>query len=196
MLGLSGKPDVVPERVESDLEVFVRQGCPHCEQAKTYLTQLTQRYPQLKVLIRDIGKDPQALLRLKTLAAKFDMTQLGVPAFYVRGQLVVGFESAEITGKQLEELLGRPPPDVEAPSKGACPLEPEIPCPPRPTPEAIGGGRLHLPFFGDLTLPELGLPLFTVFLDFLMGSIHAQCGSCYFYWPCWPTCGTDGRCLS
>jgi len=169
MLGMSGEPVIVPEQPESDLEVFVRQGCPHCEKAKTYLTTLRQRYPDLKVTVRDTGEDPQALLRLKTLAAKFDMTQLGVPAFYVRGELVVGFQSAEITGKHLEELLGRPPPDVETPSEGACPLEPEVPCPPESTPEAIGGRSLHLPFFGDLTLPQLGLPLFAVFLGLLDG---------------------------
>jgi len=169
VLGLSGKPAVGPEQVESDLEVFVRQGCPHCEKAKTYLTELKQRYPQLKVTVRDIGQDPQALLRLKTLAEKFDMTQLGVPAFYVRGELVVGFQSAEITGNQLEELLGRPPPDVETPSKGVCPLEPDVPCPPAPTQENVRGKSIQVPFFGDRTLPELGLPLFTLFLGLLDG---------------------------
>ena len=169
MLGLSGKPADAPELVESDLEVFVRQGCPHCEKAKTYLTKLKQRYPQLQITVRDIGEDPQALLRLKALAAKFDMTQLGVPAFYVRGELVVGFQSAEITGKQLEELLGRPPPDAGTLSEGTCPLEPEVPCPPAHTQEDVGGQRIHVPFFGDQTLSELGLPLFTLFLGFLDG---------------------------
>jgi hypothetical protein len=106
---------------------------------------------------------------LKTLAEKFDMTQLGVPAFYVRGELVIGFQSAEITGKQLEELLGRPPPDVGPLSEGTCPVEPEVPCPPESMPKAIGGQRIHVPFFGDRTLPELGLPLFTLFLGLLDG---------------------------
>jgi glutaredoxin len=169
VLGLSGEPAGAPEPFERDLEVFVRQGCSHCEKAKTYLTELKQRYPQLKVTVRDIGQDPQALLRLKMLAAKFDMTQLGVPAFYVRGELVVGFQSAEITGKQLEELLGRPPPDVETSSKGACPLEPDVPCPPAPTQKNVGGKSIQVPFFGDRTLPELGLPLFTLFLGLLDG---------------------------
>ncbi|MEX2493218.1 MAG: glutaredoxin domain-containing protein [Nitrospirales bacterium] len=111
LLGLSGKPDVLQEQAESDLEVFVRQGCPHCEKAKTYLTRLKKRYPQLTVTVRDIGEDPPALLRLKTLAAKFGITQLGVPAFFGRGELLVGFDSEVTTGKQLEQLLGRPPPD-------------------------------------------------------------------------------------
>jgi thiol-disulfide isomerase/thioredoxin len=169
VLGMSGKPAVVPEQAESDLEVFVRQGCTHCEKAKTYLTQLNQRYPQLKVTVRDIGEDPQALLRLKTLAEKFDVRPVGVPSFYVRGELVVGFESEEITGKHLEELLGRPPPDTGSISEGTCLLDPEVLCPPESTPEAIGGQSIHVPFFGDLTLPELGLPLFTVSLGLLDG---------------------------
>jgi glutaredoxin len=169
MLGLSGKPVVVPEQAESDLEVFVREGCPHCEKAKTFLTRLKQRYPQLTVTIHDIDEDPQALLRLKTLAAKFGITQLGVPAFYGRGELVIGFESDATTGKQLEELLGRPPPDAGAPSEGTCPLEPEVPCAPEPAQGDIGGQRIAVPFFGERTLPELGLPVFTLFLGLLDG---------------------------
>ncbi|MFZ1747290.1 MAG: glutaredoxin domain-containing protein [Nitrospirales bacterium] len=169
MLGLSGKPDVVPEQAVSDLEVFVRQGCPHCEKAKSYLTHLKQRYPQFKVLVRDIGEDPQALLRLKTLAARFGITQLGVPAFYARGELLIGFESEETTGKQLEERLGRPPPDEGTHSEGACPVEPDVPCLPEPAQKVIGGQPIHVPFIGDQTLPELGLPLFTVLLGLLDG---------------------------
>ena len=49
------KPPIGREQIESDLEVFVRQGCPHCENAKTFLSQLEQRYPQLTVTVRDIG---------------------------------------------------------------------------------------------------------------------------------------------
>ncbi len=169
ILGLSGKPTVVPEQIESDLEVFVRQGCPHCEKAKTYLTRLMQQNPKLSVTIRDIGEDPQALLRLKTLAAKFGITQLGVPAFYARGELLIGFESEGTTGKQLEERLGRPPPDEGTSSDGTCPIEPEAPCPPKPKPKVIGGQPIHVPFLGDQTLPELGLPLFTVLLGLLDG---------------------------
>ncbi|MGP0592990.1 NrdH-redoxin [Nitrospira sp. T9] len=169
LLGLSGKPAVVPEQAESDLEVFVRQGCPHCENAKSYLTRLKQQYPKLTVTIRGIGEDPQALLRLKALAAKLGITQLGVPAFYARGVLLIGFESAETTGKQLEELLGRPPPDAGNSSEGACPLEPDMPCPPVSTQSDAGVTSVQVPFFGDWTLPELGLPLFTVFLGLLDG---------------------------
>ena len=169
MLGLSGKPAVGPAQVESDLEVFVRQGCPHCEKAKAYLAHLQERRPKLTITVHDIGEDSQALLRLKALAAKFNVTQLGIPAFYVRGELVVGFQSGETTGKHLEELLGRPPPDVGTPSEGTCPLEPDVPCPPQAQSEVAGNPQITIPFFGDRTLPDLGLPLFTVSLGLLDG---------------------------
>ena len=138
-IGMGKRPDVEPGQARSDLEVFVRQGCPHCDKAKPTLARLKQRYPQLTVTIHDIGEDPEALLRLKTLAAKFGIMQLGVPAFYGRGELVIGFESDATTGKQLEELLGQPPPDAGAPSGDTCPLEPEAPCAPASAQGDIGG---------------------------------------------------------
>ncbi|MDT3779111.1 NrdH-redoxin [Nitrospira sp. MA-1] len=169
LLSPSGNSALVPEQIESDLEVFVRQGCPHCEKSKTYLIQLKQRYPQLIVAIRDIGEDPQALLRLQTLAAKSGIPQLGVPAFYARGELLIGFESEGTTGKQLEELLGRPPPEAGPSSEGACPIEANAPCPPASGQGDVGAQRIQIPFLGDQTLPEIGLPLFTVFLGLLDG---------------------------
>jgi glutaredoxin len=168
-IGMEGKPDVEPEQARGDLEVFVRQGCPHCEKAKPTLARLKQRYPRLTVTIHDIGEDPQALLRLKTLAGKLGITQLGVPAFFGRGELIIGFESDATTGRQLEELLGRPPPDAGALSEDTCPLEPEVPCAPEPAQGVIGGKRIVVPFFGERTLPELSLPVFTLFLGLLDG---------------------------
>ncbi len=169
MLGLSGQTASSAEHADIDLEVFVRQGCPHCEKAKNYLTKLRKRYPQLKVTVRDIGEDPQALRRLETLGAKFEMTLFGVPAFYVRGELVVGFQSEGTTGKHLEKFLGRPPPGAGTLSEGDCPIELKVPCPPGSVPKAIGRSLVHVPYLGDQTLPELGLPLFTLFLGLLDG---------------------------
>lgn len=170
MLRLSGKPSVVPEQSESDLDVFVRQGCPPCEKAKIYLTRLKQRYPQLTVPVRDIGEDPQALFRLRTLAAKFGIKQLGVPAFHARRELLIGFDSEETTGMQLEELLGRPPPHAGPFSEGACLVEPDAPCPPAPTQSDVRAQRIQIPLLGDRTLPKLGLCFFTPFIGLLYGA--------------------------
>ena len=60
------EPAGATEQLESDLEVFVRERCLHCEKAKVFLAHLQQRYPRLTITIRDISEDQHALLRLKT----------------------------------------------------------------------------------------------------------------------------------
>jgi hypothetical protein len=44
-----------------------------------------------------------------------------------------------------------------------------VPCAPEPAQGDIGGQRIAVPFFGERTLPELGLPVFTLFLGLLDG---------------------------
>ncbi|MBL8070784.1 MAG: NrdH-redoxin, partial [Nitrospira sp.] len=71
----------------ADVEVFVRAGCPHCEAAKAFLLELRQRRPALHILVRDVGQDQTALTRLETLARRQAVTLIGVPAFYLQGEL-------------------------------------------------------------------------------------------------------------
>jgi thiol-disulfide isomerase/thioredoxin len=169
MLGLSGKPAASPEQAEGDLEVFVRQGCTHCERAKPTLARLQRQYPGLTIAVYDIGKDPRALRRLQKLAENFGITPLGVPAFYGGGQLLIGFDADATTGKQLEELLGRPPPEEDTPSRGVCPLESEEACLPESgEPDGREQG-IHFPFVGYQTLSGLGLPAFTLLIGLLDG---------------------------
>mgnify|MGYP003471627422 CR=1 FL=1 len=52
-----------------DLEMFVREGCAHCEEAERFVARLCQERPALQVTIRDIFKDAGALERLRELAA-------------------------------------------------------------------------------------------------------------------------------
>ena len=48
----------------TDLEVFVRAGCPHCEAAKVFLDVLRRERPSLRIAIYDIAEDSAALQRL------------------------------------------------------------------------------------------------------------------------------------
>jgi glutaredoxin len=51
-----------------DLEVFVRSGCPHCDNAKKFLSALSAERPDIRISIRDVGQDPGALERLQQLS--------------------------------------------------------------------------------------------------------------------------------
>ncbi len=125
------------------LEVFGRAGCPHCERAEAFLDALAVRHPELRIERRDVAADPDALARLRALAGAMRV-QPAVPAFFVRGQLVVGFRSAETTGREVEALL----------FGGAPPLPEDV---------------IEAPLLGHLRASDLGLPLFTVVVGLLDG---------------------------
>ena len=139
---------VIPE---NELQVFVRPGCPHCEAAKRFLPGLQRRRPELHIRLRDISQDPQALRELTELAERFGLQPIGVPAFYLRDKLIVGFLSGEATGKTLESLLDQPTSNTTRLS-------------PNRLPETI-----NAPLLGPLHVRELGLPLFTIVLGLLDG---------------------------
>ena len=132
----------------ADLQVFVRPGCPYCENAKRFLAELQRSRPTVRIQIRDIATERQALADLQNLADRFGRRPIGVPAFYLRGKLLVGFDSAETTGRELAALLDQPA------AQGL----------------ATGPAQaIQLPLLGTVELRRLGLPLFTIVLGLLDG---------------------------
>jgi glutaredoxin len=153
-LGLGSPASAVASAASvADLEVFVRPGCPYCEEAKRFLADLQRRRPELTVRVRDISQDAEALEELSGLGHRFGIWPVGVPGFYVRGQLIIGFISATTTGKQIEHLLGEATSSDEA--DRASPIR---------TPETV-----NLPIVGRISAHDLGLPLFTIALGLLDG---------------------------
>jgi len=131
-------------RAEPVLEVFRRADCPHCARAEAFLATLAARHPALRIETHDVGTDLAARARLVRLAALAGV-QPAVPAFHVGGRLLVGFRSAETTGRELEALLA-----------GA-------------EPEAAPADAVDLPLLGRVRARELGLPLFTVAVGLVDG---------------------------
>ena len=147
LLMLLVNPEAVPAGVpDSEIEVYVRTGCPHCETAKVFLNELRAERPSVTIRIYDIAEDPAALRRLKDLAAERGMTQLGVPTFVIDGELIVGFQSNDTTGSEIRERLDRQ--DSRA---------------------SVGKERFQAPWLGEVRVSDLGLPLFTVILGLLDG---------------------------
>ncbi|MCK6426726.1 MAG: glutaredoxin family protein [Burkholderiaceae bacterium] len=140
------------------LEVFVREGCPHCAEAKIFLADLQQRRPGLTVRLRPIDRDPDAREALMQHSRAAGIWPPGVPTFVVHGQWVrVGFDDAAHRGRELEDLLDAPVPAPAAPS------EPDTP--PASAPDT---GVLDTAL-GTLSASRLGLPLFTLALGLLDG---------------------------
>jgi len=132
----------------TDVEVFVRAGCPHCEAAKVFLDELRRERPSLQVTIYDVAEDAVAWQRLATLAAEHGVTNSGVPTFLIGTELIVGFLSADTTGAEIRGLLDQR-------SQSTVPYR---------TVEGI-----KTTWFGELRVRDLGLPLFTIAIGLLDG---------------------------
>ena len=131
-----------------DIEVFVRAGCPHCEAAKIFLDDLRRERPSLHIALYDIAEDPAARQRLEVWAKDRGITTLGVPAFLIGTELILGFQSSDTTGAKIRAMLDRKAPDTV----------------PGPSVESIETG-----WFGSLRVRDLGLPLFTIVIGLLDG---------------------------
>ena len=129
------------------LEVFVRAGCPHCEAAKHFLNELQRERPSLRIASYDVAEDPAARRRLATLVAERGMTSLGVPAFLIGTELIIGFRSADTTGVEIRTRLDQ----AETVTQD----------------QTAEGIRTR--WFGELRVRDLGLPLFTIFIGLLDG---------------------------
>jgi len=151
--GCAGTASAATVAPPAEVEVFVRPGCPYCDEAKRFLTDLHRRRPELHVRIRDVSQDAEALQELSELAHRSGIRPVGVPAFYLRGELIIGFLSAETTGKVIESLLDRSPAASERDLINRA-----------SAPETV-----EVPFLGRISARGLGLPLFTIILGFLDG---------------------------
>jgi glutaredoxin len=154
------------------LEVFTRDGCSHCEEAKRFLDVLRRERPGLDVVEHDVIREPGALARLQALAAEHGVEAPGVPAFFVGGELIVGYLGAKVTGARLAALTDR----AEAAQSeggtlgGACLPDEVAPCPADVAAPPSPPGGVEVSVLGRrLDVSELGLPLFTLTLGLLDG---------------------------
>ncbi len=155
-----------------DIEVFVREGCPHCAKAEIFLAALKKEQPNLRVVIRDVLREPAALERLKRIAENRRMAAVRVPAFDVGGQLIVGFSDEADTGQFIRDSLAktRPQSHETAKATSSCETGERLACEAdAPLPEAVHEA-FSVYFFGHhISLDRVGLPLFTLAMGLLDG---------------------------
>jgi glutaredoxin len=151
----------------------VREGCPHCAAAEAFLATLGKERPELEIAIRDVGKEPSALARLKEIATAHGTDSVRVPAVFLRGQLIVGFSPEANTDKLIRAALAPKSAATAAPvtAEGAatCNAEESLSC--KAGPEAASGvEQFAVTIFGRaISLDNVGLPLFTLIMGLLDG---------------------------
>ena len=154
------------EHAEPDVEMFSRSDCPHCADARAYLAVLQLERPDLSVRVVDVVQDPTALVRLESLARGAGVTTIAVPAFHVRGRLIVGWAGREVTGRRIETLLDGGPDHQDASSGEGCAVSDDATAACEAPPQR---DTVELPLLGKIDVRALGLPLFTVVVGLLDG---------------------------
>lgn len=135
-------------QLEADavLEVYVRDGCPHCAAAKDYLPQFLQARPWLQVVYRPVDQDEAARADLIRISRDSGLWPPGVPTFVYQGRVLAGFADAKLSGPELDRLVNQ--------------VSRQLPA---------NTGSLDAGFWGTLRLDSLGLPLFTLAVGLVDG---------------------------
>jgi glutaredoxin len=157
----------------ADIEVFIRDGCPHCAKAELFLQALKKKQPALKIIIQDVSKESAALQRLQAIAEQQQTGTVRVPAFFVGGQLIVGYSDEITTGQLIRQALAQaktPPTPLNHDVAASCEAETSLSCEGGPNLSPATDTPFELDFLGHtLSLDEIGLPLFTLAMGLLDG---------------------------
>ena len=128
------------------LYFFWSQKCPHCLKAVPFVDSLKQDYSWLEVHSAEISQNRQNLQRYVEMASSLGAEARSVPAFFICGQLITGYDSPEGVGQQILDLAS------------TC----------RDTPltalSAADDSTLQLPFIGSVDADSNSLLMFTLII--------------------------------
>ncbi len=127
------------------LYYFWSRYCPHCQDAKPFVNQLPVNYPWLTLKSYDlVGSKANKQLYLQ-MAKELNQPANSVPAFIFCNQMLLGYDNAENTGKQLEEKL--------------------LACHKQKNEQLIKEQeRFTIPGFGEMHYQDFSLPVFTLLI--------------------------------
>ena len=123
------------------LKVYVRDGCPHCAEAKKFLQHAVKQRPYLKIVYRSLDRDYGARIELMRISRQAGIWPSGVPTFVMHDKVMIGFGDAAISGPKLMAFIDN----------------------------AVVSQKVDAGWFGDISVERLGLPLFTLAMGLLDG---------------------------
>jgi glutaredoxin len=135
------------------LYVFWSKTCPHCKAALGFLDRLREDAPWIQLRSYELAADRAHVRRYVEMAAALGEEARSVPAFFVCGEMLTGFDDADGVGAQLvglarfcRQIAGQGG-TVEAEGDVSPPVE-----------------GIRVPLLGDLDPAAMSLPVFTLVL--------------------------------
>lgn len=87
------------------IDIFVRDTCKHCKEAKLFLTDLQTERSDFEVVYRNL-KDEKEYENWKTLAEKKGLPKI-TPIIFISNTIIQGFDTQETTGKRIIDLIDK-----------------------------------------------------------------------------------------
>jgi len=137
-----------PEHSSSNqltLYYFWSRYCPHCKESKPFVNKLAVTYPWLTLKSYDLVGSKVNKQRYLQMTSELNQSANSVPAFIFCDQMMVGYERAETTGKELEEKLL------------ACHNQ-------NNTLQTEKQEQFNIPGFGEMHYQDFSLPVFTLLI--------------------------------
>ncbi|MDT3687100.1 MAG: glutaredoxin family protein [Pseudorhodoplanes sp.] len=132
-------PEVSPAwQHDGRLHVFFHPDCPHCHEAIDFL----KTRPEIETVLHDVSTPANEALLL-TVARQHGISDLGVPLFVRGSRYLIGFESAETTGRELAAMASDQ-------GTGA--------------PPEAAASRIHVPLLGEIDPSRYSLLALTVLM--------------------------------
>jgi thiol-disulfide isomerase/thioredoxin len=139
----------ISAQAKTELIYFWGDGCPHCAKESEFLDAISKKYPELEIIKYEVWYNAENQKLFVETAKDLGITQLGVPLTIIGDKYFIGYQDDETTGKAIEERIksaltsnGKPSGEVKT---------------------------VKIPFFGEVDLLKMSLPVLTVILGTLDG---------------------------
>ena len=142
---------------------FYGDGCPHCAAAEPFLEGLLLKYPELSIKSFETWHNQSNADLFIAMSAACGSKVVGVPTIFIGHKPIIGFDSAEGIGKDIEEEIKKcistgcvDLMENVGENLTACPSEEE---------EKI----VNLPIIGNVDTSKMSLPILTITIGLLDG---------------------------
>ncbi len=144
--------------------LFYGDGCPHCEEAKPFLEELQNKYPELTIKSYETWYNKQNADLFVSMSVACGTKVVGVPTFFIGHKPVIGFDNSEGKGREIEDAIKK------CIKEGCVDLMDHIgenitSCPAEEEEQRI----VTIPIFGKIDTRRISLPLFTIIIGLLDG---------------------------
>ena len=94
---------VFAEDRDITLYLYFGDGCPHCEAEMKYLNKIEKKYPNLKIVKKEVWYDENNSLELQKINEIFSIDSIGVPTNLIGETIIRGY--SEETGNKIERAI-------------------------------------------------------------------------------------------